>query len=114
MAAKQVVAYTADSGKKYKCRLSAATVTAQPTAPGGGPYDVPLFATVGESRKKYGVHTRYANLNRNIGTAGAPNIVHAKLPIMKAADAATIAAAGTVDYAGQTWTVSSITGESSR
>jgi len=114
MASKQVVAYTDDNGVTYKCALTAATIAAQPTVPATGPFEVALFATVNESRRKYGVHCRYLNLSRNIGTVAAPNLRHAKLPVMKLADMGTLETAGTVDYAGSTWTVSSPTGEKRR
>jgi hypothetical protein len=109
-----IVKYTDDNGKTWKCRLSAAVVAAQPTSPVGSTFDNPLFATVGETKRKYGVHCRHLNLYRPVGTA--PNIFNrtTRFPVMLLADVATLLTAGSVVIGGTTWFISSPVGESKR
>jgi hypothetical protein len=110
MAATVDVFYETDGNKKMRARVSAATDTANPNAP-AGPADAPGLATIGRSRKSAGVHMRYLNLKRTVGTAPNQAIRRAKVAMLSEQDYAAATDGSAFTYNGQSWTISSHTPE---
>jgi len=98
--------YEADDGDIKPIRLSAATIAAAGTPPGGAVTD-PDYVKVSKGNREFGMRPRGVRLSRNIGSATVPNMRYKFLPVLTPAafNGAAFAVGSEVTVGGNTWTV---------